>query len=260
MVAEDRARALDGDVVLPATRSDPDRGRGAARRPRGPTILLAPACLDAATVALARADAPTGAADAARRDHPRRKRQLRSPQTRSGWPDASGGAAVRTTTRSSSLGAWAHGSSAAGVVEVPAPSVAAIDSTGAGDAFNGALAVALAERRSLEEACRRAVAAGALATTRAGAREGMPGAAAFRAFLGEPEPEPRQAPDADPQPTADADPHPTPRPVRADRRCRRRRDARARPAQGRAGPTSRSRSSGGGRRPTPSTPRSPPTA
>jgi len=78
-----------------------------------------------------------------------------------------------------------------GVVEVPAPSVAAIDSTGAGDAFNGALAAAIAERRSLEDACRRAVAAGALATTQAGAREGMPGASAFRAFLGEPDPEPR---------------------------------------------------------------------
>lgn len=84
-----------------------------------------------------------------------------------------------------------------GVVEVPAPSVAAIDSTGAGDAFNGALAAAIAERRSLEDACRRAVAAGALATTRAGAREGMPGAAALRIFLGEPEPEPRVAHDAE---------------------------------------------------------------
>jgi ribokinase len=76
------------------------------------------------------------------------------------------------------------------VVAVPAPTVAAVDSTGAGDAFCGALAVALAERRSLEDACRRAVAAGALATTEVGAREGMPSAEVLRLFLGEPDPLP----------------------------------------------------------------------
>ena len=68
-------------------------------------------------------------------------------------------------------------------VPVPAPSVAAVDSTGAGDAFNGALAVGLAEGRSLDEAVRRAVAAGSLATTRSGAREGMPTAPELEAAL-----------------------------------------------------------------------------
>lgn len=57
---------------------------------------------------------------------------------------------------------------------VPAIRVEAVDTTGAGDAFNGALAAALAAGRSLEEAVRRAVTAGSLATTRVGAREGMP--------------------------------------------------------------------------------------
>jgi ribokinase len=57
---------------------------------------------------------------------------------------------------------------------VPATSVEVLDTTGAGDAFNGALAAALAQGRSLEESVRRAVAAGGLATTRVGAREGMP--------------------------------------------------------------------------------------
>ncbi len=68
----------------------------------------------------------------------------------------------------------------------PAHRVASVDSTGAGDAFNGAMAAALAEGRSLEEACRRAIVAGALATTRPGAREGMPTRAELEAALGGP--------------------------------------------------------------------------
>jgi ribokinase len=67
---------------------------------------------------------------------------------------------------------------------VAATPVEAIDTTGAGDAFNGALAAALAEGRSFEEAVRRAVAAGGLATTRMGAREGMPTTAELAAVLG----------------------------------------------------------------------------
>ncbi len=67
---------------------------------------------------------------------------------------------------------------------VAATPVEAIDTTGAGDAFNGALAAALAEGRSFEEAVRRAVAAGGLATTRVGAREGMPTTAELAAVLG----------------------------------------------------------------------------
>jgi ribokinase len=58
--------------------------------------------------------------------------------------------------------------------ELPAHRVEPIDTTGAGDAFNGALAAALAEGRDLEEAAARAIVAGGLATTKAGAREGMP--------------------------------------------------------------------------------------
>jgi ribokinase len=56
----------------------------------------------------------------------------------------------------------------------PALRVEAVDATGAGDAFNAALAVALAEGRSLPEAGRLAVAAGALCVTRAGAQPSMP--------------------------------------------------------------------------------------
>jgi ribokinase len=59
-------------------------------------------------------------------------------------------------------------------VEMPGLVVSAVDGTGAGDAFNGALAAGLAEGRALLEAVRRAVIAAGLSTTVAGAREGMP--------------------------------------------------------------------------------------
>lgn len=57
---------------------------------------------------------------------------------------------------------------------VPPFPVKAIDTVAAGDAFNGGLAVALAEKRPLAEAIRWGAAAGALATTKAGASSAMP--------------------------------------------------------------------------------------
>lgn len=59
-------------------------------------------------------------------------------------------------------------------VHVPALVVDAVDTTGAGDAFCGALAVALAEHDDLEEAVTFANAVGALATRRHGARNSLP--------------------------------------------------------------------------------------
>lgn len=59
---------------------------------------------------------------------------------------------------------------------VPPFSVDAIDTTGAGDAFCGAVAAALAEKRSLHDAVRRGCAAGALATTAVGAQAALPNA------------------------------------------------------------------------------------
>ncbi len=53
--------------------------------------------------------------------------------------------------------------------------VTAVDTTAAGDAFAGALAVRLAEGAPLDEAARYACAAGACAATRHGAQDGMPG-------------------------------------------------------------------------------------
>jgi ribokinase len=52
--------------------------------------------------------------------------------------------------------------------------VKAVDTTAAGDVFNGALAVALAERRPLHEAVRFANAAAALSVTRLGAQPSAP--------------------------------------------------------------------------------------
>jgi ribokinase len=57
---------------------------------------------------------------------------------------------------------------------VPAPRVSAVDTTAAGDAFNGALAVALTERRDLTAALRFANAAAAIACTRRGAQASLP--------------------------------------------------------------------------------------
>jgi ribokinase len=52
--------------------------------------------------------------------------------------------------------------------------VKTVDATGAGDAFAGALAVALSEKHSLREAGAFANAAAALATTKFGAQPAMP--------------------------------------------------------------------------------------
>jgi len=62
---------------------------------------------------------------------------------------------------------------------------AVVDTTGAGDTFNGVLAAWLADGASLEQAIEAANAAAALSVAAAGAREGMPSREAIGAFLGE---------------------------------------------------------------------------
>lgn len=70
-----------------------------------------------------------------------------------------------------------------GVQHFPGFSVRTIDSTAAGDAFNGALAVALSEGKAMEDAIPFANAAGALATTHRGAQESLPDRAAIDTLL-----------------------------------------------------------------------------
>ena len=69
-------------------------------------------------------------------------------------------------------GAYIHTERIATVV--PAPAVTAIDTTAAGDCFNGALAVALSEGLAIEEATAFACKAAAISVTRMGAQSSMP--------------------------------------------------------------------------------------
>lgn len=68
-------------------------------------------------------------------------------------------------------------------LDVPAFPVRALESVAAGDAFNGALAAALATGETLEAAVRFAAAAGALSVTRAGAGASMPYGPEIRELL-----------------------------------------------------------------------------
>jgi ribokinase len=70
-----------------------------------------------------------------------------------------------------------------GARAVPTLRVDVVDTTGAGDCFDGALAVALAEGRPLDEATRFATHAAALACTRLGAQSAQPERAEVEATL-----------------------------------------------------------------------------
>ncbi len=71
------------------------------------------------------------------------------------------------------------------IARVPAFDVDVVDTTGAGDTFCGALAVALAEGQPPKQALRFASAAAALAVTRPGAQPSLPKRAQVDAMLGE---------------------------------------------------------------------------
>jgi ribokinase len=66
---------------------------------------------------------------------------------------------------------------------VAAPRVQAVDTTGAGDCFNGVFAAGLAEGLEVSAAVQRATAAATLSVTKVGAREGMPTREELDAFL-----------------------------------------------------------------------------
>ena len=64
-----------------------------------------------------------------------------------------------------------------------APKVDAVDTTGAGDCFNGVFVAGLAERMDVVDAAERATTAAALSITKVGAREGMPTRQTLDSFL-----------------------------------------------------------------------------
>ena len=68
-------------------------------------------------------------------------------------------------------------------IALPAPRVAARDTTGCGDVFHGAYALALAEGSTVEDAARFATAAAALKATRGNGWDGMPRRAEVVALL-----------------------------------------------------------------------------
>ncbi|MGG3738621.1 ribokinase [Aeribacillus pallidus] len=72
-------------------------------------------------------------------------------------------------------------------VQVSGYSVDVVDTTGAGDTFNGAFAVAISRGMSLAEACAFANAAAALSVTQLGAQTGMPTQEQLEQFLQEQE-------------------------------------------------------------------------
>ncbi len=90
-------------------------------------------------------------------------------------------ATLRAVIKMGPLGAY--WSDADGDGHVPRFAVNAIDTVGAGDCFNGGLAVALAEGKGLGEAVRFASACGAISTTRRGAASAAPTRAEVEALL-----------------------------------------------------------------------------
>lgn len=82
-----------------------------------------------------------------------------------------------------SRGAYCSHSESGGAGIAPGFEVQAVDTTAAGDVFNGALAVALAEGKPLAAAVAFANAAGALSVTKAGAQPSVPARADIDAFL-----------------------------------------------------------------------------
>lgn len=68
-------------------------------------------------------------------------------------------------------------------LEIPSTQVEAVDTTGAGDSFNGALAYAFCEGLEIEEASRFANVVGAITVTKLGAQTGMPTKKEVEEFL-----------------------------------------------------------------------------
>lgn len=73
--------------------------------------------------------------------------------------------------------------SSEGAVHIPAQQVEVVDTTAAGDAYNGGFAVSVAQGRSLLEAARYASYVGALAVTKFGAQSSLPSQSEVNQFI-----------------------------------------------------------------------------
>ena len=93
------------------------------------------------------------------------------------------GAAVAGVTRGAGGFEWIERGSSGTLRRAPAPHVTAVDTTGAGDVFHGAYALALAEGRDVATAAAFACAAASIKCTRAGARAGAPSRDEVEALL-----------------------------------------------------------------------------
>jgi ribokinase len=184
-----------GDVVLVGHEVPTAAAREALRvaRERGATTIFNPAPatgLDRATLALAAVATPNRqelstlvAADAARAGGYRSANDTAAAARSLIEPSAEGAGPPAMLVSLGPAGALLVRRDAP-PVEIPAARTTAVDTVGAGDAMNGALAAALAAGASLEDAAREAVLAASLSTGRAGAREGMPTRAQLDAALG----------------------------------------------------------------------------
>ncbi len=192
------AAALDalslrsGDVLLTCREVPPDAVRAAlmAARKAGAATILDPAPaggLDGETIGLADILTPNEV----------ELEELRPPMAVSVEADCDTEAAARsllavgTATRAVVVTLGAAGAlvvpRASSARRIQARSVEPLDTTGAGDAFNGALAAGLAAGLWLMDAAERAVAAAGLSTTRHGARAGMPSGLELDAMLASPQ-------------------------------------------------------------------------
>ena len=195
-----RLRPGPTDVVLVGTEIPLDAAGAAlaAGRAAGATTLLNPAPatgIDAGLLAAADVVTPNRTevrqladATAARPGHARASDETEAWARALLEVGAEGpivGRAVVVTLGAAGAPVLLRASGSVVATDVAAHRVDAVDTTGAGDTFSGALAVALAGGRDLVDGVRWACAAAALATTRVGAREGMPRHAELDAFLAE---------------------------------------------------------------------------
>ncbi len=176
-----------GDVILASREIAPATVRAAlaAARGAGATTILNPAPadgLDVATIGLADVLTPNETELALLTGMVEPEAGARALLA----AGATGGAGATVRARSVVVTLGAAGAllvpADGPAVPIPAPKVQPVDTTGAGDAFNGALAAGLAAGLEPESAVSRAVAAAALSTLRPGARGGMPTAAELEAF------------------------------------------------------------------------------